>query len=884
MKQTVFLSVLCLAAMSVASAQDVLPLPMDQGAVAVWQALKKLDTLASALHVTAHPDDEDGGMLVEEARGHGVRMGLLTLTRGEGGQNLMTADYFDAEGILRTRELLDADRYYGTDQMFSRVIDYGFSKTAEESRQKWGEQRALADVVRAIRTYRPLVVIPRFEGTERDGHGNHQLSGILAREAFYAAADPTKFPDQLAEGLRPWQARKLYMDNVRASEDWNVAIDTGAFDPVLGDTYVGISRLGWWNHRSQYGGGAIAKPGDYKSYYKRLFPPSGAGAHEAGFFDGLDVSLQGLSQWAGGAAPEWLHPALERISAQVAQARSVFRVDHPEAVVAPLATGLNQLRALRVQVQASAIADAPKADIEFELGLKVRQFQNAIAEALGLVIYPTVSPEREPTGFFARFVWPDTSKTVTPGESFGVTVQIASRSTAPAEVTGVYLAGEGSGWKSSRLEGVAEALTPTSASTWKFAVQAPTEPTYTRPYWRPRDSVEESWYHLELPQYALAPFAPYPLHAEVTLAVAGTTLDIGRDVWTTQHVNGQGQVLSPLLFEPALSVQLAPRAGVIPLHSKGFDLTVNLRGNVSGAAASQVHLQLPAGWRSEPREASVKLARAGDAAALVFRVIPVAVRAQPYTIMAVAKQGGQEYREGYREVGYPGLRSYPFFTPATYRAEGVEVRVAAPARVGYVMGTGDAVPQALETLGVHPTLLSPVDLATGDLSQYGEIMLGIRAYAARPDVRAYNARLLDYVRQGGVLVVQYNTTAFDHNYGPYPYKMGSAQEVSEEDAAVEILAPQEPVLNFPNRITQSDFANWVEQRGSRFLDSWDARYTPLLSSHDLNQAPQKGGFLVAHYGKGIYVLQSYALYRQLGEGVPGAFRLLANLVSLANAK
>lgn len=934
----------------------VAPLPLDRGAVGLRQELRRLATTASALQITAHPDDEDGGMLTYEARGQGARMGLLTLTRGEGGQNIISDDYFDAAGILRTREVLDADRFYGvTTQMFTRAVDFGYSRSVAETRDKWGEQRVLADMVLAIRRFRPLVILSRFQGAPRDGHAHHQFAGLMSRVAFREAGDPKAFPEQLTGGLRPWRARKLYMDNVRENEVWNVAIPSGDYDPVLGDTYLDISRHGWWQHVSQYGGGAIAHPGAFFSYYKRLSPDPAGADHEASFFAGLDTSLPGLAAYAGANPPAWLTDGLRAIAAEVAAATAAFRLDAPQDCAPALARGLADTRRLAGRLRGAegggadgaiagvsskaAIAPEARAAIEFELNLKEGEFTDAIADALGAQIWPVVSPAHRATGFFARFSWPDTLRVATPGASFGVDLTVASRSPLAVAVTGARLealwrpAGEpGGGWRAIRpvasMAGAAasggagavhappasEKLSGTAVASWRFQVTVPADAAYTRPYWKPRASVEESWYQLGEPQYILRPFAPYPLRAEVTLLVAGVPVTLRRLVLTTRHETGPGQVLLPLIVGPPISVALAPRVGVIPLAPgrapAAFTLTAQVTSQIASVSATadgisagasarakatgesaaarepsgSLHLNLPPGWRSSPASAAFTLPRDGAAATVAFRVQPAGAAAGARVrVRAVADFGGRAYDSGFRMVGYPGLRPYPFYEDATYAATVVPVRVAPGLRLGYVMGTGDSVPRALATLGAAPRLLTAEDLATGDLSQYDEIILGVRAYAARADLVRFNQRLLRYVRAGGVLVVQYNTAEMNHDFGPYPYDMSRATRVTQEERPVRILRPDSPLFTFPNRITAADFGGWVEERGHGFWDQWAPQYTPLLETHDAGQPPQEGGLLVAHYGKGLYVYDAYALYRQLEEGVPGAFRLLANLISLPKA-
>ncbi|MDE3180186.1 MAG: PIG-L family deacetylase, partial [Acidobacteriota bacterium] len=336
-----------------------------------------------------------------------------------------------------------------------------------------------------------------------------------------------------------------------------------------------------------------------------------------------------------------------------------------------------------------------------------------------------------------------------------------------------------------------------------------------------------------------------------------------------------------LVVGPAISVAISPHAGIVPLGERSFNVEVLIHSNVKGPAQGSVRLELPPGWRSDPSRAAFAMARGGQDSPLKFQVIPSLLAARRYTLTAVADYAGHEYKEGYRTVGYMGLRPYFLYRPATYQTQGVDVKVAPGLDVGYVTGTGDSLPQSLENLGIHVQFLTAADLAGGDLSKFNVILIGERAYSVRDDLRTYNHRLLDYVRQGGVVVVQYQAPDYNHDYGPYPYDLsGNPEVVMDVHSKVTELNPESPLMTWPNVITARDFEGWVEERGHGFMNSWDPRYKALLSTNDPGQAPQNGGLLVARYGKGTYIYCAYAFYRELPEGVPGAYRLFANLLSL----
>ena len=861
---------------------------INRGSVALWQSLKKLHTRASLIMVTAHPDDEDGGMLTYESRGVGARVALLTLNRGEGGANVMSPDFFDALGLVRTEELLAADRYYGVDQFWTRVIDYGFSKTKAESIKMWTHDRVLYDVVRVVRMNRPLVITSVFVGGPSDGHGNHQTAGAMAQEVFKAAGDPNVFPDQIQAGLRPWTPLKDYAHvpyfRRRGGPDLatNVEVPEGTYDPVLGMSYVQISREGLGYQKSQNGGGSIPKAGQLLSPYHRFGSVIPASDKEETFFDGIDTSLTGIATLApdGGFT---LKEGLSHINAAVEDAISKFSAGHPEQTAPALAAGMKETIALLTQVEKSNLPPDAKYNIHHELEIKRVQFNNALTEALGLSIAATIAPQTEPNPLMAMFMGdPETFRMAIPGQTFGVKVHVVNQSAASVELEKVAVSPvqQTQSWNITGTS-TAETLADDKPFEEQFTVQVPEDAAFTRPYFS-RPNIEQSYYDIQDDRFLNRPLAPYPLAGWADFNFDGIPIRIGQYVQTNQRITGQGAVYEPLTVGPAISIAISPRAGIVPLDSKSFNVTSAVHSNVKGAAKGTVRLKLPDGWSSDPASANFQTADDGQDESVTFRVTPANLSQKPYQITAVSDYDGHEYSEGYEVTGYPTLRPYFLYKPATYRLTGVDVKVAPDLKIGYVMGSGDDVPSSLEHLGVQVTSLGPSDVATGDLSKFDVIILGVRAYAARPDLITYNSRILDYVHNGGVVIVQYNTPEFDHNYGPYPYVMGrNPEEVTDEASKVDILEPSNPVFNWPNKITEADFGGWVEERGSKWLQSWAPQYQALLETHDEGQAPQKGGFVYAKYGKGIYMYNAYAFYRELPEGVPGAYRLFANMISVA---
>jgi hypothetical protein len=564
---------------------------------------------------------------------------------------------------------------------------------------------------------------------------------------------------------------------------------------------------------------------------------------------------------------------------------SGFSAAHPEKCAPFLAMGLKETEELIEQVKGSPLGEDGKYNILHELQTKQVQFNDAIVESLGVAMRALVQPEQEVNPLYALFMGdPDTFRLAIPGQSFRVRVALANQTPENLELSRLDLAGppgKQNWWTVHVTKPVSRKIGPGGTLDARFEVTASDLIPYTKPYFR-RPNIEQPYYDILDTEYLSRPTAPYPLTAWAEFKYQDVMVKLGQIVQTAQRANGLGIVYEPLAVAPAISVQLSAHAGIVPLESKSFALSVTIHSNVKGAAKGLVELQLPAGWRGQPPSQPFNTSKDGEDQSLSFRVFPQRLVEKTYEITAAAKYGNKEYREGYHVTGYPGLRPYFLYNSSTYKTTGVNVKIAPELKIGYITGTGDDVPASLQNLGVSVSFLAAADLAGKDLGGFDVILLGVRTYAARPDLVTYNQRLLDYVRAGGVLIVQYNTPEYDKNYGPYPYHMGDEpEEVTDENSGVNILDPSNPVFAWPNKITEADFQNWIEERGSKFMTTWDPHYAVLLETHDPSQAPQRGGLLYAKYGKGIYIYNAYAFYRELPEGVPGAYRLIANMLSLA---
>ncbi|MFZ0800372.1 MAG: PIG-L family deacetylase [Terriglobales bacterium] len=861
------------------------PLPQETGAAGLKLMLRRLQTTARLMQVDAHPDDEDGGMLTLEARGKGVSTVLMTLTRGEGGQNKLGSNLFDVLGVVRTLEVLAADRYYGVEQRFSRVADFGYSKTAEETFQKWqGHDIALADIVRVVRTFRPDVLIARFSGTERDGHGHHQASAILTKEAFRAAADPNRFPEQIKEGLQPWQPKKLYIGNVCGfgastcdPANYTVKLNTGKEDPLLGESYVQFAVEGLRHQQSQALGGVSIPKGDRFAYYKlvdsAVESPKDGDGHEQDFFDGVDTTLPGLASRLLNEEKKvpWLREQLSRIE------QSLVEVGHnPDSDWAKnamvLLSGRKAADDLLQRVRQSSLSDNAKKLLASELETKRNQFQQAANVALGVKL--TATYDAPPASS------PESAAMAVPGKGTAVKALGIASGGMPISAK-LILDAPGC---QRIVEGAKSADKPSTA--WfDFRVTPCDKAGYTRPYWRRHDPEREALNTIDEPQYQTLPFPPPPFHVRMEYQYEGLngTIEVPVMVKFKWPDGSEGE--HPLAVGPEFSIALSPSNSVIPSDKRASTSVKTTARDQSSGSEVRIALNVPNGWRAEPANEFVDIPK-DESKDASFHVFPSELKESQTHIRAELTSGAKVYGEGYTVVTREDLGAFYYYQPAVQRVSVVDVKVPKDLKIGYIMGAGDDIPTVLEQIGMNVTMIPADKLASEDLSKYQTIVLGIRAYDTQKGVIANNKRLLDFVENGGRLVVQYNTLGsfgvpIDFNsgkYTPYPATL-SRVRVSVEEAPVSILDPANPIFHSPNEITQKDFEGWVQERGLYFMTQWDSNFAPLLESHDPGEGEQKGGLLVAHYGKGTYIYTGYAFFRQLPAGVPGAVRLFVNLVS-----
>ena len=845
----------------------------DMGAAGLTQVLERLQTTASVLHTGAHPDDEDSAFIARTARGDHARVAYLSLNRGEGGQNIIGPELFDALGVIRTEELLQARRLDGAEQFFGHTFDYGFSKSREEATAKWGERDTLGDMVRVIRMFRPLVIYSRFTGTPADGHGHHQMAGHVTPLAYKAAADPNEFPEQLREGLRPWQAKALYRGGRAGTVV--VQVQEGIIDPAVGRTYAEISFEGRSQHKTQAQGG-IEPKGPQASALTFVASSAPNVRPQRSVFDGIDTTIPGLAKLAG--LPDGtIGTELAAMDAAAKKALADYDALEPSRIVPPLADGLRATRAARAAVRSSVGSVDARAEADFLLAFKERDFADALVRATEVVVDPLADRE-----------------TVVQGATVGVTVRTFLPDGSAVKISRASVIASG-GWKVDALpleagpsapgQGFGRRESPTHVMTYRISV--PANAQLSQPYYL-KDTRQGDVYRWTDSDPKGLPFAPPLLTAEVAMNIGGVDLTVSRPVQYRFADSVRGELRRDVNVVPAVAVGLDSRLIVVPVGTTANQqkLVVRAMSFSSQPVSGTLRLRLPPGWTSTPAETPFALKANGDKTSTPFIVTAPARRtAGSFDIAAEAVVGGATFSRDVQVVAYPHIQTHRLYWPATAAAKVLDLKVA-PVKVGYIMGSGDEVPDAIRRMGVDVTMLDAAMLATGDLSRFDTIVVGIRASEANPDFVANNGRLIEYMQRGGTMIVQYQQAEYANRMlAPYPASPPTAANprVTNELAPVKILVPTHPAFTFPNKITEVDFSDWVQERNAYAFNMFDTRYVPLLECADPGEPPVRGAEVYAEVGKGRYVYTAYSWFRQLPAGVPGAYRQFANLISLSKA-
>ncbi len=882
---------LILVAAGPGSEAQLAPIPQDRGAPGLGLALRRLPVSFNVLYVTAHPDDENNGVLTLLSRGLGVRTGLLTVTRGDGGQNEIGPELFQAIGILRTEELAGVHRYDAAEQFFTRAYEFGYSFSVEETLQKWGKEEILDDVVRVFRSFRPDVVLTL--SLEAPGGGqHHQTTARLAREAFRVAADPNRFTDQIQEGLLPWQALRDYQGGVgggaQQMEGPATTVATNGYDPFLGMSYAEFGSIGRSFHKCQGGGQLKSDPGQGEAtYYIVDSEPKVAGGGTSILPD--DISVKALIRFARGQeerAPT-LAEGLAAIQDAAMEAGRAYDPNSLHRVVPALRKGLDATRALLAELKGSSLSNEAKVNLLHRLDRKASEFEQALILAHG-VVFQAVANDGD----------------VVPGQAFEVRALVVNQGREPVRLEGVSIAAP-SGWTVSGTLDRTGDLAPAQKAQGTFTVTTAKGARYTQPYWKRNFKVDR--YDIEIPGDLTLPWSPSDIQARFDFSSAGTTF--GRVQAAQYRYEGPwvgGEKQKEVNVIPVLSVNLTPDFVVAPKSATPVRRELRVTVRNGGKDPVDAVVSLDAGkLKVEPVSAPVRFRYEGEELTVRFFVtVPPGTPESEFELKATAAVNGETFAQGYQVIAYDHTQARHLFHDAAAWLRVQDVRLAPGVRVGYIMGTGDETAGAIAQLGVPPTMLTGDDLAYGDLSKYTTIVTGTRAFQSRNDLKANYARIMKYVEEGGNLVVQYNKFEFntlsqpafaggfsggpggrravqDSPFAPYPASVTS-NRVTVEEAPIEILAPASRLVNTPNKITSRDFEGWVQERGLYFFGARDPRYVDVLKSSDPwpKNPGEKNGLLVeTTLGKGTWTYVGLGLFRQLPAGTPGAYRILANLIS-----
>lgn len=854
------------------------------GTVATGLLLRQMDGVKRVLMIAAHPDDEDTSFLTTLGRGWGAETAYLSLTRGDGGQNLIGPELWEGLGIVRTGELLAARDRDGGRQFFTRAFDYGYSKSADEALSLWPREELLEDVVWVVRQYRPHVIVSVFSGTPADGHGQHQAAGIMAREAFAAAGDPSRFPEQLALGVEAWAPAKLYQTSRRrffpgaaGEDDGSLDVETGILDPLLGRSLLQLSMESRSQHRSQ-DMGAAQPPGPRLTGVILVESRVGAGAQE--IFAGIDTTLVGTTRDLPETIASRVRPHLEAYRTSITRARSEMGLD-PEVVAPDLMEALAHLRAA-----AAAAEGADASDFDFAITRKLDLAQRALTAATGVSFSVRAEDDLLVPGQTTRVVaqlWNGGSTTLT--EPAARLALPEGWSAALVEREGVDGVGAGAGGEGGDAAGTIGAG---QLASWVYDVRVPVDADLSRLYYlrQPRDGARYVWpdepelWGLARDPALIRGHADFGYEVGSSEAHRVSTSADGRYVGVDPAF---GQFEKPVLVVPAISVNVAPAGVTWPQSRSGAgSITVVVRNEVEEGSSGSISIDAPAGWTVSPASQSFDLGEAGAERSMSFAVEPgrdLSPGSHRFTVTATTTDG-RSYDEGYSLVDYDHIERAALFTPAVATISVVPVAVAEALRVGYIMGSGDDGPEAIRQLGVEVELLDEAGVREADFDRFTTIVLGVRAYETRPDLQAVSGQLLDFARRGGTVIVQYNRGPLG-SLAPWEMTVGrGSPRVADETAPVRMIDPEAPLFTSPNRITEADFEGWVQERGLYFASEWDDRYVPLLSLNDPGEPPRLGSVLATSVGDGVFVYSALSFFRQWAGQVPGAYRLFANLISM----
>jgi LmbE family N-acetylglucosaminyl deacetylase len=794
----------------------------------IYQNIQKLNTVGNAMYIAAHPDDENTLLIAWLSKEKKVRTAYMAMTRGDGGQNLIGSEQGEYVGLLRTHELLEARKIDGGEQYFSRAVDFGFSKQTEEALSTWGKDKILEDLVYQIRKFQPDVLINRFPPDARAGHGHHSASAVLAAEAFDAAADPTKFPEQL-KNVKVWQAKRLVWNtfnrgftNAEPTDGPFIKLPLADYSPLLGKSYSEIAADARSKHRSQGFGSAPTR----NERFDFAINIKGEPAKED-LFDGIDLTWRRIQ---GG---EPIGKALDDILSQ-------FDFTNPSKSVKSL-----------IEVY-KAIEKTPESIYK----------TNKLSDCLNLILACS--------GIYCEAN--AATNMISPGQTLKVFATAVNRSNLDVKIENFKIYGTAS--KDSVL---GKSLNYNKSIDFAVDTKIPANAAITQPYWL-NEKPEKGIYKIQEEKFRGLPMAPDALWAEFTLNILGQSLKYTHPIKYKYTEPSIGEIYKYLEIRPEIMLNLDQKVYIFA-DNKPKKVGVMVKSNIANNS-TQVKLNLAAGWNYEPKEIEVNFTEKNQEKPVFFTVTPP-TNSSETEIKAMASTANGTFSKSLKNVKYEHIPELNVFPEATAKANRINL-LKKGQNIAYIAGAGDEVPESLKQIGYDLTNLNETTIK-GNLAKYDAIIVGVRAYNTEDWLVNAQNTLFEYVKNGGNLIVQYQTQAFygtvkTKELGPFPISIGRGR-VTEENAEMKVLRAKDPILNTPNKIDPKDYDGWIQERGLYFAEKWSDKYTSVYSIKDTGETEQEGSLLYTKYGKGTYIFTGLSFFRQLPAGVPGAFRLMANLIS-----
>ena len=783
-------------------------------------ALQKLNVLGSVLYIAAHPDDENTEALVYFSKGKKYRTAILSLTRGDGGQNILGSEKGVEIGIIRTQELLEGRKSDKAEQFFTRAIDFGYSKTPEETFDFWGREQTLGDIVWVIRKFRPDVIISRNSG----GHGHHTAATWLAPEAFKAAGDPNKYPEQL-QYIQTWQAKRIFGNSFRRSGQQGientVMINVGEYAPLLSKSYTEIAAESRSMHKTQGFGFFSVRWGTRNNYFNVI----GGESAEGDIFEGIDTSWDRV-------------PGGQEVGRILSNIINSFDPQEPSKSIPQLLSVNSELN---------------KLDKSYWVEIKQQELYRVIQSCAGL---------------WMEAISNDNS--AAPGDKIRIRTTLVNRADYPFQIEKIDYSGI---IADSDLD---ISLKNNEAVTIDKRLRIPEDYPISQPYWLKEEPSLGAFSISEQNLIGLAENPP-SIAVNITLGIEGNILEYSVPLSFRWRNRAEGELYSLFEVRPNVTLSLEDKVCIFP-DDNSKEIKVNIMSN-SENVTGEIRLKGPDNWKMKPERIPFSLENKYEEKQVIFTVSPPK-NFDEAVLVAEAEINGKTFNRDFVEISYPHIDRQVYFPLSQVKVVKLDIEKLG-SKIGYIMGSGDEIPDGLRSLGYDVVLLDDEALGNVDFSQFDAIITGVRAYDTREQLRYTQPKILEYVENGGTLIIQYNRqfNFAAKGVAPYPFTISRQDRVSDETAPISFINPEHQLLNFPNKITQKDFEGWVQERGLYFLNQWDDRYETILSSHDPNEPDKEGGMLFARYGKGVFIYTAYAWFRQLPAGVPGAYRLFVNLIS-----